>query len=174
MIKAILALVGALCIVGFGAGFALAGPQFFGTPYAATLATSGPNTCDLTVGPIDERGLGTTNVDYVLSAQAAVGLACQNRGGNFPTDPKKQGAAGAASDEESIKPKNGRIRNVSFTIDITDQDFVPALNCPGGQVAVLVCCQYTSIALTDTTNNVTASVTPSSLALNTAPDLFAR
>jgi len=171
--KIVFGLAALVVTLGLGGGIAWGqAANFFGEPYAATLVQTGPNLCDLTVGPIDERGLGTNNVTYLLEADAAVGLACRNRGGNFPTDPKKQSAAGAASDETTLQPKNGRIRGVSFTIDISEQDFTPALNCPGGQVAVLVCCSYTNITLTDTTNNVSADLTPTSLALNTNSDLF--
>lgn len=145
--------------------------KFHNEPYDAELTTTGPNTCDLTVGPVDLRGLGEDNVTFVLSADAAIGLACKNRGENFPADPKKQAAAGAASEEATVEPKNGRIRE-SFTIDISDQEFAPALECPGSQVATLLCCQYTNIELEDTTNGLVAGVSPTSLALNLAGDLF--
>lgn len=145
--------------------------KFFGEPFAVNLQQTGSNICDLTVGPIEQRGLGST-VTYSVEADVAVGLACRNPGGNFPTDPKKQAAAGTASEETTVEPKGGRVRGVSFTIDFSELDFTPDLNCPGGQVAVLACCSYRNIALTDITNNVSADLTSTSLALNTNSDLF--
>jgi hypothetical protein len=131
---------------------------------------SGADICDLTASNIDESGLGNPNVTYTLSADAVLGKACQNNGGNFPSDPKKAADAGSASGEITIQPKNGRVRGASVTIDISEEVPVP-LSCPGGQRPVVVCCRYSNIKLTDTTNNVdaTVSTTTASFTLQGAP-----
>ena len=158
----------------FAASAAWAEANFHGT-VTITLDTSGANICDLTASGIDESGLGFTNVTYVLSADAKLGKACQNNGGNFPSDPKKQGSAGAVQGDQTVQVKNGRVRGASVTIDIDDPTTgIPVpLTCPGGQKAVVVCCSYQNIRLTDTTSDpdidATVSTTSASFTLSGAP-----
>jgi len=150
--------------VGFTVGFgvllassaAWAAETFHGTVHIS-LKTSGADICDLTASNIDESGLGNPNVTYTLAGQAVLGKACQNNGGNFPTDPKKASDAANASGNVTVEPKNGRVRGASVTIDISAQVPVP-LSCPGGQTPVVVCCKYTGITLKDSTNGVAATV----------------
>ena len=84
-----------------------------------SIDTSGADICDLTASNIDESGLGFTNVTYALNANAVLGEACQNNGGNFPSDPKKNAQGGAVSGETTVGVKNGRVRGASVTIDIS-------------------------------------------------------
>jgi hypothetical protein len=90
-------------------------------------------------------GLGNDidNIDITLSSNNAIALyACQNRGGNFPSDPKKQ----TVSDEESVKGtfpnKNGSARG-SLTLSPPDS----TLNCPGSQRPVLARITYNNVIL---------------------------
>src|SRR6266536_5435694 len=54
-----------------------------------SIDTSGADICDLTASNIDESGLGFTNVTYVLSADATLGLACRNNGATSPRIPRR-------------------------------------------------------------------------------------
>src|SRR6266852_735514 len=113
---------------GVGAGSAWAAETFHGTVHIS-LDTSGADICDLTAGPIDESGLGNPNVTYTLSANATLGKACQNNGGNFPSDPKKNCGAGGVAGDATFAIKNGRVRNAFVTVDISQEVPVP-LSCP--------------------------------------------
>jgi hypothetical protein len=163
-----------LAAVGFAVGFgvllassaASAAESFHGTVHIS-LDTSGADVCDLTASNIDESGLGNPNVTYTLAADAVLGKACQNNGGQFPSDPKKASDAGNVSGNVTLQPKNGRVRGASVTIDISAQVPVP-LDCPGGQRPVVVCCKYTNITLTDSTNGVAATVDSGSAAFTLA------
>jgi hypothetical protein len=173
--KVVLVLATLAFTVGFGVLFASsvawAAGNFHGT-VNISIDTSGADICDLTASNIDESGLGFTNVTYELSADATLGLACRNNGGNFPSDPKKNASGGAVSGAQTFQVKNGRVRGASVTIDISEEVPVP-LSCPGGQRAVVVCCRYSNISLADTTSDpdivATVSTTSASFTLPGAP-----
>jgi hypothetical protein len=99
-----------------------------------------------------ETGLGNTGdpVEYRLSADANAVYACQNNGGNFPSDPKKTAVSAAVSTDAEFSPDNG---NVEADLSI----FPPpntALTCPGGQHPVLVSITYTNVKITDLDHGV--------------------
>ncbi len=168
-----------LIALGFTAGFGMllassvawAAGTFHGT-VSISIDTNGADICDLTASGIDESGLGFTNVTYALAADAVLGKACRNNGGNFPSDPKKNNDGGAVSGDTTVGVKNGRVRGASVTIDISQEVPVP-LDCPGGQTAVVVCCRYSNISLTDTTSDpdvvATVNTTSASFTLPGAP-----
>src|SRR5262249_25153886 len=118
---------------------------------SATLTDTGTLVVDF-----KEAGLGdTVTITEQVTANATATYACQNNGGNFPSDPKKTTVSGpvpASGDFPS--GKNGQI-----TASLTVQP--PALpadfSCPPGQHVVLVAVSYTDIALTDTNNGVTVT-----------------
>ncbi len=101
-----------------------------------------------------ETGLGNTPnpVNYTLTADADALYACQNGGGNFPTDPKKQDVTSAVRADGKFNPKNGA---VTGTLTITPP--ASTLNCPGGQHPVLASITYTNVKITDTDHNVSAT-----------------
>ena len=109
-----------------------------------------------------EAGLGdTTSVDYQASAVAAARYQCVNRGGKCPAAANKQDVLQNVSASGSFSSgKNGSI-NGSLTFEPPEG----TLNCPGGQVLKMVSASYTNISLTDLTNIVTATATPSALAM---------
>jgi hypothetical protein len=109
-----------------------------------------------------EAGLGdTTSVNYVASAVAAARYQCVNHGGRCPAAANKQDVLSNVSASGTFQSgKNGAI-NGSLTFEPPDG----TLACPGSQVLVMVSVSYTNIALTDTTNGVSASASPSALAL---------
>src|SRR2546430_16277582 len=67
-----------------------------------SIDTNSADICDLTASNIDESGLGFTNVTYALNADAVLGKACQNNGGNFPSHPQKNKSCGAGSCRATI------------------------------------------------------------------------
>jgi hypothetical protein len=103
-----------------------------------------------------ETGLGNTpddTVEYRLSAHADAVYACQNNGGNFPSDPKKTAVSADVQTDASFAPQNG---NVEADLTI----FPPpntALTCPGGQHVVLVSITYSNLMLTDLDHGVSFS-----------------
>jgi hypothetical protein len=99
-----------------------------------------------------ETGLGNTPnpVAYQLSADADAVYACQNNGGNFPSDPKKTAVSARVETNVSLNAENG---NVEADVSI----FPPpntALTCPNGQHAVLVSITYSNVQICDTDHDV--------------------
>jgi len=119
--------------------------------HAATSSVS--NTGALVVS-FDERGLGNTNIDYTLRADATATYACINGGGNHPQAANKETVNGAVSASGSFEPKNGRVVASLSGGPISAGSF----SCPNGQRLVLAAVSYTNVVLTDTTNGVSTSV----------------
>jgi hypothetical protein len=122
-------------------GVALAqNPHFIGGQTNA----SGPDANgNLTVN-FKIAGLGSTVTTTVTaSADATAVYACQNNGGNFPSDPKKQEETGPVSASgEFTSGKNGQI-----TGSLTLAPPPTTLSCPPGQQRVLVSVTYTNVAV---------------------------
>ena len=99
-----------------------------------------------------ETGLGNTPnpVAYTLSADADAVYACQNNGGNFPSDPKKTAVSAHLETNASLNAENG---NVEATLSIGPPPNT-ALTCPGGQHAVLVSVSYENVQICDTDHDV--------------------
>src|SRR2546425_6441564 len=72
-------------------------------------ATSSVSNTGAFVVSFDERGLGNTNIDYTLRADATATYACINGGGNHPQAANKETVNGAVSASGSFEPKNGRV-----------------------------------------------------------------
>jgi hypothetical protein len=109
-----------------------------------------------------EAGLGSdpnATVTIEVTANATRFDACQNNGGNFPSDPKKQETNAEVSASGEFSPgKNGQITD-SLTISLP----ATSLDCPPGQTPVLVSFSYTSIQVCDITHGVCRTASPSSL-----------
>jgi hypothetical protein len=151
-------LVQAFALSCAAAGALAASAHFVRGPTASIDTSSG----DVTV-TWKEAGLGdTVSVDYVASATAAARYQCVNRGGNCPAASNKQDVLTNVSASGTFQSgKNGAI-NGSLTFEPPEG----TLNCPGGQVLKMVSVSFTSIALSDTTNGITANATPSALAMS--------
>lgn len=75
------------------------------------------------------------------SASATAVYACQNQGGNFPSDPKKTEVSGPVSASgDFTSGKNGQI-----TGSLTLMPPATTLSCPPGQNRVLVSVSYTGV-----------------------------
>ncbi len=108
-------------------------------------ATSGdPNGANLDVS-FEIAGLGNaaSTVHVIVTGHADALYACQNNGGNFPTDPKKKDVASAVKTEDDVTVTNGHASD-TFTL------VAPAstLRCPGGQHSVLVSITWTDVQVT--------------------------
>jgi len=117
---------------------------------AVKITAPNANTSDLIItGKV--AGLGGTTFEIFATADATANYACQNRGGEFPNDPKKQSVSGRVGDTtgELPTPRSGTYR---FTLDAE----APAstLSCPGGQVSVLTSITYSNITLVLEEDNV--------------------
>jgi hypothetical protein len=123
--------------------------------FKSATATGPDGSGNLTV-TFRETGLGNTGnpVAYTASADANALYACQNNGGNFPTDPKKQSATGPVSKSGTFPSgKNGNVTG-SLTLNPPPS----TLSCPGGQHPVLASISYTNVKICDTDHNVCASI----------------
>jgi hypothetical protein len=153
---AVLALLGA-CSADSTAPRVPKGPSFDNVPpkpgahfQSATASLSGANL----VASFREVGLGEGNVTVTLTASATAEYACQNNGGQFPNDPRKQSVSGPVSATGTFPvSKNGHVEG---TLSVS----APAstLVCPNGQHVVMVSVSYTNVSLMDVTNQVSANV----------------
>jgi hypothetical protein len=144
------AAVAAVAMLAFGAGTASAtnGAHFF-------KATGSVNDDGALVVTWDEAGLGQQLVNYTVTTQASATYACINGGGNHPKAANKESLNGPLSTPTfSEQPENGRVKASSPALG----PLPSTLECPSGQTFVLACVSYTSIVLTDTTNNVSTDV----------------
>ena len=158
MFRAILAVVGALGIVAFGAGVALAqSPHFLNSKTSVTINGDG----DLTA-TWKEAGLGTSAIDYSFSANASVTCVCVTKSGNCPSAANKATFSSAVADSGTIIPKNGNV-NGSLTIEAPGCPASASPTCGGGQRFELGQVNYTNISLSDETNDIQASGLPTSL-----------
>jgi hypothetical protein len=140
------------------AAFAVAALVFAATALADApkfhAASSTVNNAGALVVSFDERGLGNTNIDYTLTADASAVYACVNGGGNHPSAANKETINAEVSAAGSFEPRNGRVR-ASLS---AGPPSAGAFRCPPGQRLVFASVSYTNIVLTDTTNNVSTTV----------------
>ena len=145
--------------LGFATFAALAAsPHFVRGPFASLNSSTGEVTVTW-----KEAGLGdTVLVTYEASALASARYQCVNRGGKCPAASNKQDVLSNVSTSGTFPSgKNG-----SITGSLTFGPPEGTLDCPGGQVLKMVSVSYANITLADTTNNVSALASPSSLAMS--------
>ena len=147
----ILTVVAAVLAMGATMAFATEGAHFMSS-------SSSVNDSGALVVNWDEAGLGNGNIDYTLTADATALYACINNGGHHPKASNKQSFQGSVSSGGSFQSRNGRVRASLTAGPLTE----PAFTCPSGQTRVLAQATYTSIVLTDTTNNVVENVADAS------------
>jgi hypothetical protein len=131
-------------------------PALADSPNFKSATASGPDASgNLTVN-FRETGLGNTGdpVNYTATANGDALYACQNNGGNFPTDPKKQSATGPVSKSGTFP--SGKNGNVIGSLVLNPP--ASTLSCPGGQHAVLASITYTNVRLCDVDHNVCVSI----------------
>jgi hypothetical protein len=143
----VVATVALVATMAFVAAAAADAPKFHS-------ATSSVNNAGALVASWDERGLGNTNIDYTLTADASAVYACINGGGKHPQAANKETVNAEVSATGSFEPKNGRVQ-ASLT---AGPPSAGSFSCPNGQRLVLASVSYTNIVLTDTTNGVSTSL----------------
>lgn len=129
-----------------------AGPAFADAPkfQSVTAAKSGVNL----VISFREIGLGNANITYRATATGSAVYSCVNGGGSVPSDAKKTTVSGAVRAGASFTPKNGVV-NGSLTLTPPGPG---TFSCPNGQTRTLISASYSNVSLTDTTNNVSATL----------------
>jgi hypothetical protein len=112
------------------------------SPHFIRASASGPDTAGNLSVNFKIAGLGANEtITVTASADATATYACQNKGGNFPSDPKKTAVSGPVSAAgQFTSGKNG-----SITGSLTLNPPTTTLNCPGGQRQVLVSVSYTNV-----------------------------
>jgi hypothetical protein len=102
-----------------------------------------------------EAGLGSNQlIDYTLSAQGTATYVCVNGGGSNPSAQNKTTVNGPVSASGTFSSgKNGNV-SAALTVKPPASD----IGCPKGQKLELASAGYTQVTLTDTTDNVSASL----------------
>jgi hypothetical protein len=123
-----------------------ASPALAAAPHFVRADANGPNADGTLTINFKIAGLGdTVTTTVTASADATALYACQNRGGNFPEDPKKQQVSGPVSTSgEFTSGKNGQI-----TGSLTLSPPASTLDCPSGQRVVLASVSYTNVAVSE-------------------------
>jgi hypothetical protein len=122
-------------------------PQFASAHFIGNqVDASGPDDAGNLSVNFKIAGLGdnvTTTV--TASADGTAVYACQNNGGNFPEDPKKEEVSGPVSASgEFTSGKNGQI-----TGSLTLSPPASSLECPPGQNRVLASVSYTNVQVSE-------------------------
>jgi hypothetical protein len=118
----------------------------------ASASLSGTNL----VVSFKEAGLGTNQlITYVATADATATYVCVNRGGANPSASNKTTVSGPVSATGTFSSgKNGQV-TASLTLNPPSAG---SFSCPSGQSSAIAQVSYTNVAITDSTNGVTASI----------------
>jgi hypothetical protein len=157
MRRYVLSTLAAIAMIALMAGSALAAPpQTSGAHFMS--ASGSVNGSGALVVSFDEAGVGTSSIDYTLTADATAVYACINGGNNHPKAANKETANGEVTGGGTFEPKHGRVTGSVSAGPISAGDF----SCPSGQRLVLASVSYTNIVLTDTQNDVSVSIADTS------------
>jgi hypothetical protein len=92
-------------------------------------------------------GLGDNEtVTVATTADASATYACRNKGGNFPSDPKKTDVTGTVT--ASGQFSSGKNGSVTGSLELLPPPPPTTLTCPGGQRRVLVSVTYENVVVT--------------------------
>lgn len=80
-------------------------------------------------------GVGNGNLCVVSSGTFTANCACENNGGNCPSDAKKQSTAVEESTGQSFQSTNGQIRGTELLA--APNESACTLTCPSGQTPIL-------------------------------------
>lgn len=135
-----------LLLTTFVAVLALVVPASAANPHFIKASASGPDAAGNLTVSFKIAGLGdTVTTTVTASANATAVYACQNNGGNFPSDPKKEEVAGPVSASgDFTSGKNGQI-----TDSLTLEPPASTLDCPPGQTEVLISVSYTNVQVSE-------------------------
>jgi hypothetical protein len=141
MRRFVIAIVTVLAVASMTASVVVAA-----NPHFIRATASGPDDFGNLVVNFKIAGLGdTVTTTVTVSGMASALYACQNGGGNFPSDPKKQEVSGPVSNSgEFTSGKNGQI-----TDSLTLPPPASTLECPPGQTAVLASVSFWDVAVSE-------------------------
>jgi hypothetical protein len=141
MVSKFAALVAVAAVLGL-AMTGLTGTAEAASPHFIRASATGPDASGNLNVNFKIAGLGdTVTTTVTASANATALYACQNNGGNFPSDPKKQEVSGPVSASgDFTSGKNGQIAG-SLTLEPPPS----TLDCPPGQHEVIISVSYTNV-----------------------------
>jgi len=145
-----------LFVVAGLATAAIAVPAALATSPHFINATASLNSDGTLTANFKEAGLGNNQlIDYTLSANGTASYVCVNGGNHNPSATNKETVNGPVSASgEFNSGKNGSV-TASLTLSPPSAG---SFSCPKGQKLELASVSYTGVTLTDTTNNVSASL----------------
>jgi len=137
--------IGIISVLAAVLALAFLAPSQAASVHFVQASASGPDEAGNLAVNFKIAGLGDNQtITVTASADASAVYACQNNGGNFPSDPKKTAVSGPVSASgDFTSGKNGQITD-SLTLMPPPNT---ALTCPGGQHVVLVSVSYTNVAV---------------------------
>jgi len=116
-------------------------PRYTEGPINNGVSLTGGEFSDSISGKV--QGVGDNDLTFRVQADVVVLYACQNNGGNFPADPKKQAGADELQTDVKVDPTNGK---ASFAATLIQP--APTLTCPGGQHPEAVCAEFANKRVT--------------------------
>jgi len=99
-----------------------------------------------------EAGLGSTNVDYTLTASVNATYFCRTSSGNIPNANNKHTVNATSSSNGSFEPKNGKV-TASLTLVAPAAPSSEPPTCGNGQTLDIQSITWSNVVLTDTTYN---------------------
>jgi hypothetical protein len=134
--------IGYTGLLAFVMALLFAAPAQAASVHFVRADATGPNAAGNLIVDFKIAGLGDNQtITVTASADGTAVYACQNNGGNFPSDPKKTTVSGPVSASgDFTSGKNG-----SITDSLTLMPPASTLTCPGGQHVVLVSVSYTNV-----------------------------
>jgi len=134
--------IGIISVLAFVMAFAFLAPSQAQNAHFVRAGATGPDAAGNLVVSFKIAGLGDNQtITVTTSGNATAVYACQNNGGNFPSDPKKTTVSGPVSASgDFTSGKNGTVSN-----SLTLSPPTSTLTCPGGQHVVLVSVSYTNV-----------------------------
>jgi hypothetical protein len=147
-----------LAVLALGAAAVAVPAAFAVNPHFVSASASVNPDGSLTVS-FKEAGLGDNQlIDYRATADASATYVCVNNGGGHPSATNKTTVSGPVSKTGTFNSgKNGNI-TASLTLSPPPAPAPGDFSCPSGQTLQLAKVSYTNVAITDTTNGITASI----------------
>ena len=127
-------------------------PHFIHTAQVSGIGTDGTISVSF-----KEAGLGSDQlITYALGGSFVADYGCVNHGGNHPSASNKTAQSGNIAVTGTFS--SGKNGSISGTLSFTPPAPDTVLSCPGNQVAVLADISYSGLSLTDSTDQVSATL----------------
>jgi hypothetical protein len=115
-----------------------------------------------------EAGLGNANVTYSVTADVSATYFCVTNSGNIPNASNKHVVNTAVSTGGSFESKNGKV-TANLVLEAPPAPVSAPPTCGSGQTLELQSITWSNVVLTDTTNNVMATVTKGTFTITLFP-----